>query len=153
MINKVILLGNLGRDPEVRMISENVKVAQFSLATSEKYRDKDGAMQTKTDWHNITCWRNLADIAERYLKKGSLIYLEGKLSPRKYQDKEGNDRYTVDIIANTVRMLDRRDGSSQQQQTQHEDPSSSSTYKESNQGQSNQQESSAADNENDDLPF
>ena len=109
MINKVILVGNLGKDPEIRDISEGVKVAQFSLATNERYRDKNsGEWKDKTEWHNITCWRYLAENAERNLRKGSLAYIEGKLSTRKYQDKDGIERYTTDVVAVVLKSLDRR---------------------------------------------
>lgn len=109
MINKVILIGNLGRDPEVRYLEGNVAVARFSVATNESYKDKKGEWQTVTEWHEIVAWRQLAERAEKQLKKGSQIYLEGKLTHRKYQDKEGNDRYVTEVVANTIRILDRRD--------------------------------------------
>ena len=109
MVNKVILIGNLGRDPEVRYLEGNVAVARFSVATNESYRDKKGDWQTVTEWHDIVCWRQLAERAEKQLKKGSQIYLEGKLTHRKYQDKDGHDRYVTEVVANTIRILDRRD--------------------------------------------
>ena len=90
MVNKVILIGNLGRDPEIRYLEGNIAVARFSVATNESYKDKKGDWQTQTEWHDIVCWRNLAERAEKQLKKGSQVYLEGKLTHRKYQDKEGN---------------------------------------------------------------
>lgn len=109
MINKVILIGNLGRDPEVRHLDNGAAVAKVSIATNESYRDKAGEWQTNTEWHDIVMWRSLAERAERSLKKGSMIYVEGKLTHRKYQDKDGNDRYVTEVVANTFRMLDRRD--------------------------------------------
>lgn len=109
MINKVILVGNLGRDPEVRYLEGNIAVARFSIATNESYKDKTGNWQTLTEWHDIVCWRQLAERAEKQLKKGTQIYLEGKLTHRKYQDKEGNDRYVTEVVANLIRILDRRD--------------------------------------------
>lgn len=109
MINKVVLIGNLGKDPEVRYLEGNIAVARFSLATNESYKDKKGDWQTATEWHDIVCWRQLAERAEKQLKKGSQIYLEGKLTHRKYQDKDGNDRYVTEVVANTIRLLDRRD--------------------------------------------
>ena len=111
MINKVILIGNLGRDPEVRVLESGASVAKFSMATNESYRDSAGEWQTLTEWHNIIMWRGLAERAERSLKKGSLIYLEGKLTHRKWTDQEGRDRYTTEVVANTFRMLDRKDSS------------------------------------------
>ena len=112
MINKVILIGNLGRDPEVRRLESGAVVAKFSLATNESYRDKNNEWQTQTEWHDIVVWRNLAERAERDLKKGKLVYVEGKLTHRKWQDKDGNDRYTTEVVANTFRLLERREASS-----------------------------------------
>ena len=109
MVNKVILIGNLGRDPEIRYLEGNIAVARFSVATNESYKDKKGDWQTQTEWHDVVCWRNLAERAEKQLKKGSQIYLEGKLTHRKYQDKDGNDRYVTEVVANTIRILDRRE--------------------------------------------
>ncbi|MBT8219465.1 MAG: single-stranded DNA-binding protein [Bacteroidia bacterium] len=112
MINKVILIGNLGRDPEVRRLESGAVVAKFSLATNESYRDKNNEWQTQTEWHDIVLWRNLAERAERDLKKGKLVYVEGKLTHRKWQDKDGNDRYTTEVVANTFRLLEKRESSS-----------------------------------------
>lgn len=111
MINKVILIGNLGRDPEVRRLESGAVVAKFSIATNESYRDKNDEWQTQTEWHDIVVWRNLAERAERDLKKGKLVYIEGKLTHRKWQDKDGNDRYTTEVVANTFRLLERRESS------------------------------------------
>ena len=108
-LNKILLIGHLGRDPEIRYIEGNIAVARFSVATNESYKDKKGDWQTQTEWHDIVCWRNLAERAEKQLKKGSQVYLEGKLTHRKYQDKEGNDRYVTEVVANTIRILDRRE--------------------------------------------
>jgi len=109
MVNKVILIGNLGKDPEVRYLEGNVAVARFSVATNESYKDKNGEWQKQTEWHDVTCWRGLAERAEKQLKKGMQIYLEGKLTHRKWQDKDGVDRYATDVVANTIRILERRD--------------------------------------------
>ena len=114
MINKVILIGNLGRDPEVRRLESGAAVAKFSVATSESYKDKNDEWQKTTEWHDVVCWRNLAERVERDLKKGSLVYVEGKLTHRKWQDKEGNDRYTTEVLANTFRMMEKRDASTYQ---------------------------------------
>lgn len=111
MINKVILIGNLGKDPEIRHLENGASVANFSVATNENYRDKSGEWQTVTEWHNIVAWRNLAERAERDLKKGSLVYIEGKLNTRKWQDRDGNDRYTTDVVALTLRGLEKRESS------------------------------------------
>lgn len=105
-VNKVILIGNLGKDPEIRTFDNGDKVAQFSLATSETYKDKNGDKQEKTEWHNIVLWRGLAGLAEQYLKKGSKIYVEGKLSHRSYDDKDGNKRYITEIVGRDMTFLD-----------------------------------------------
>jgi len=113
-VNKVILVGNLGKDPEVRSLESGTKVASFSLATSESYKNKDGQKVDQTEWHNIVMWRGLAEVAEKYLKKGSQIYLEGKIRTRTWDDKEGNKRYTTEIIADTFTMLGKRDDTAPQ---------------------------------------
>ena len=104
-VNKVILLGNLGKDPEVRHLDNGVAVANFSLATTESYTNKQGDRVNQTEWHNIVLWRGLADIAEKYLKKGNSVYIEGKISTRKWEDKDANVRYSTDIIADKMTML------------------------------------------------
>ncbi|MBT8188839.1 MAG: single-stranded DNA-binding protein [Bacteroidia bacterium] len=111
MINKVTLIGNLGKDPEVRTLENGTSVARFSVATNENYRDRNNEWQTITEWHNVVAWRNLADRAVRDLKKGSLVYVEGKITTRKWQDRDGNDRYSTDIVANTLRLLEKRESS------------------------------------------
>lgn len=111
MINKVTLIGNLGRDPEVRRLESGAVVAKFSVATNENYKDKNDEWQTRTEWHDVVVWRNLAERAERDLKKGKMVYVEGKLTHRKYQDKDGNDRYITEVVANTFRLLERRENS------------------------------------------
>lgn len=110
MLNRVTLIGNLGRDPEVRRLESGIAVAKFSIATNENYKDKSGEWQKVTEWHDIVCWRYLAERAESQLKKGSMVYLEGKLTHRKYQDKEGKDRYITEVVANTFRILNRQEG-------------------------------------------
>ena len=104
-INKVILVGNLGKDPDVRHLENGTKVASFSLATSESYKNKEGQKVDSTEWHNIVVWRNLAEIAEKYLKKGNTIYLEGKIRSRSWTDKENIKRYTTEIVADNFVML------------------------------------------------
>jgi len=111
-VNKVILIGNLGRDPEVRYSPNGGAIANITLATSESWKDKNtGEQVDKTEWHRVVFFRRLAEIAGEYLKKGSKVYLEGKLQTRKWQDKEGNDRYTTEVVANEMQMLDSRGGS------------------------------------------
>ncbi len=108
MINKVILVGNLGADPEVRHLETSV-VARLSVATNENYMDKQGNWQTITEWHNVVAWRRLAESAEKNMKKGMQVYVEGKLTTRKWQDKDGNDRYSTEVVANTMRILGSRE--------------------------------------------
>ncbi len=109
-INKVILVGNLGKDPEVRYLEGGTAVANFTLATSETYKDRNsGERKTNTEWHNVVVWRGLAEITEKYLKKGMQVYIEGKLRTRQWQDKDGNNRYTTEIVADNMQMLGRRD--------------------------------------------
>ncbi len=109
-VNKVILVGNLGKDPEITNIGNDVKKAAFSLATSESYKTKDGNKVEQTEWHNVVIWRGLADVAERFLHKGSKIYLEGKIKYRTYDDKDGNKRYITEIVGDTFTMLDTKQG-------------------------------------------
>jgi len=105
-LNKATLIGNLGKDPEVRYMTNGEAVANFSIATTEKWKGQDGQVQEKTEWHNIVMFKKLAEIAEKYLKKGSQVYLEGKITTRKWQDKTtGQDRYTTEIVASEMKML------------------------------------------------
>jgi single-strand DNA-binding protein len=104
-LNKVMLIGNLGKDPEVRFTAAGQAVASFSIATSEKFKGKTGEWEERTEWHNITLWGKLAEIAGEYLSKGKTIYVEGRLQTRKWQDKSGNDRYTTDIVGDKMQML------------------------------------------------
>lgn len=106
-VNKVILVGHLGKDPELRYLEGNVSVASFPLATSETF-NKDGKKVEQTEWHNIVMWRGLADVAAKYLNKGRLVYIEGKLRTRSYEDKEGVRRYTTEIVAESFNILGRR---------------------------------------------
>ena len=104
-VNKVILVGNLGKDPEVRHLDGGVSVAHFTLATNEYYKDKQGTRVERTEWHNISAWRGLADMADKFLKKGQQVYIEGKLRTRQYQDKDQQTRYITEIIADEISML------------------------------------------------
>ena len=136
-VNKVILLGNLGKDPEIRHLDNGIAVANFSLATTESYTNKQGERVNQTEWHNIVLWRGLADVAEKYLKKGNSIYVEGKINTRKWEDKEGVTRYSTDIIADKMTMLGSRSNNS------------SSAATAVSQAESSPTKSSG----NDDLPF
>jgi len=117
-INKVILIGNLGADPEVRYTPNGGAVTTISIATSEQWKDKEsGAQQERTEWHRVVFFNRLAEIVGEYLKKGSKIYIEGSIRTRKWTDKSGNDRYTTEVVANEMQMLDRKDGSASTQTT------------------------------------
>lgn len=110
-VNKVIIIGNLGQDPEVRYMPSGGAVTNLSIATSESWKDKDtGQNQERTEWHRIALFNRLAEIAGEYLRKGSKVYIEGSLRTRKWQDKNGQDRYTTEIVANNMQMLDSRGG-------------------------------------------
>ena len=107
-VNKVILIGNLGKDPEIRRLENGAVLASFSLATSESYTDKQsGEKKEITDWHDVVLWRGLAEVAEKYLHKGTKIYIEGKLKKKSWQDKEGNTRYNIEIIGDEMTILSR----------------------------------------------
>ena len=110
-VNKVILVGNLGKDPDTRYMPSGSAVTNFSIATSESWKDKQtGEQKDRTEWHNISMFGKLAEIAAEYLRKGSQVYIEGKLRTRKWQDKSGNDRYTTEVIADEMQMLGGRSG-------------------------------------------
>ena len=106
-VNKVILIGNLGKDPEVRYLDNGVAVANMSIATTENYKNKEGDRVSQTEWHDVVLWRGLAEIAEKYLKKGSSVYIEGKIRTNKWVDKDENTRYKTEILADKLNMLAR----------------------------------------------
>ena len=112
-VNKAILVGNVGKDPEVRYLEGGTSVASFSLATSEVYKNKSGEKVTQTEWHNIVAWRHLAELAEKYITKGRQLYIEGRITNRSWEDKEGNKRYTTEIVANSIQLLGRKGDDSQ----------------------------------------
>lgn len=147
-VNKVILIGNVGKDPEVRYLDNNIAVANLTLATTEKgYTMNNGTVvPDKTEWHNIVLWRGLAELAEKYVKKGSQIFIEGKIRTRTWDDKEGNKRYTTEIYADTMQLLGKRpdsqNGSEGQQAAPEQKPAT------------NQAESFSTPNDpTEDLPF
>lgn len=109
-LNKVMLIGNVGKDPEVRYLdsSGNTKVASFTLATTERYKDRSGEMKEITEWHNIVAWRNSADVVERFVKKGTQLYVEGRIRTRSWDDQSGNKRYTTEIIADSLQLLGKK---------------------------------------------
>lgn len=140
-VNKVILIGNLGKDPELRNFEGGNVVAKFTLATNEVYRDKNGNRAESTEWHNITMWGKLADIAGKFLRKGSLIYVEGKLRNRSWEDKEGHKKYITEVAADNFTLLDRRSSGGGAEGEEHTTES---------QGNSSV---SSANEVDDDLPF
>ena len=107
-VNKAILVGNVGKDRETRYLEGGTAVSRFSLATSEVYKNKNGERITNTDWHNIVVWRGLAEIAEKYVRKGTQLYVEGRIKTRSYTDKDGNTRYTTEIVADNFQMLGKK---------------------------------------------
>lgn len=139
MVNKVTLVGNVGRDPELRKLDNGVSVANFSIATNESYKDKSGQWKDLTEWHEIVVWRALADSIETRLKKGMMVYLEGKLTTRTWQDKDGNNRKTTEVVGNFLRIINNRAA------TNNSTPSSPPSSTPS----SNEGESSSSD----DMPF
>ncbi|RUO33421.1 single-stranded DNA-binding protein [Aliidiomarina sanyensis] len=171
-VNKVILIGNLGQDPEVRYTQNSVAIANLNLATSETWKDKQtGEQKELTEWHRVVCYRRLAEIAGEYLKKGSKVYIEGRLQTRKWQDQQGQDRYTTEIVANEMQMLDSRGdfgggqggGQSNYNQNQNQGGGFNQNQGGQNQGQSGQQsqpqrqappQPAPLDNDfDDDIPF
>lgn len=110
-VNKAILVGNVGKDPEVRHLDGGVSLARFTLATSEQYKNKAGELVKTTEWHNIVAWRQLAEVSEKYIRKGSQIYVEGKITNRQYDDKEGVKHYSYEIVADNIRLLGRKEDS------------------------------------------
>lgn len=135
-VNKVILVGNLGKDPEVRHLENGRARASFSLATNETYKNKEGEKVTNTEWHNVVLWTPLAEIAEKYLTKGRQVYIEGKLSTRSYEDKEGNIKYITEVVGQNLTLLGSKNSSSEPV-----DP------------ESLHQSNEASNPETDDLPF
>lgn len=146
-VNKVILVGRLGADPEVRTLESGTKVSSIRLATSERYKDRNGQQQESTEWHNVVLWRGLADVTEKYLKKGDQVYIEGKIKTRKWTDKDGNDRYSTDIVADEMTMLGGAGGGNSSGGNSSGGGSSVAP------NQVNEPQASSLDDIDDDLPF
>ena len=149
-VNKVILIGNLGKDPETRYMSNGEAVTNITLATTDTWKDRNGEKQEKTEWHRVTFYRKLAEIAGEYLKKGRPVYVEGRLETRKWTDKSGADRYTTEIIANEMKMLGSRSGSGsfdEPDSNENASPSSSSSKP------SATKNNGGFDDMDDDIPF
>ena len=146
-LNKVMLIGHLGADPEIRYTSNNVPAATLSVATNTTYRDKEGNNQDKTEWHRVVAFGKLAEIAENYLGKGKLVYIEGRLRTRQWEDRDGNTRYTTEVLSNTINMLGGKGSSSSGSDYTAQEP----------QGQQEQQSESTSQPDagevDDDLPF
>jgi single-strand DNA-binding protein len=145
-VNKVILVGNVGKDPEVRHLDSGVAVANFPLATSESYVAKNGDKVTTTEWHNIVLWRGLADVAEKYVTKGRQLYIEGRIRTRSYDDKDGNKRYITEIYGDVMQML----GSKDSQPGGSSSPQNENNYPSSNSASVNEPDDPGGE---DDLPF
>jgi len=147
-VNKAILIGNLGRDPEIRYMPNGDAVANMNLATTENWKDKNGDKQEKTEWHRVVMFGKLAEIAGEYLKKGSQVYFEGRIQTRKWTDKEGQDRYTTEIVADRMQMLGSRSGGTSRPMPDEEDsaPSASKSAATSQSG-------GGFDDMEDDIPF
>jgi single-strand DNA-binding protein len=151
-VNKVILVGRLGKDPETRYMTNGEAVTNATLATSENWKDKSGEKQEKTEWHNLVFYRRLAEVAGEYLKKGSQVYIEGKLQTRKWQTKEGQDRYTTEIIVNEMQMLGSKSGGGSNFEVV-EKPAASSSSGEPVASKPAPAKSGGFDNFDDDIPF
>lgn len=149
-VNKVILIGNVGADPDIQTFDNGTTKAAFSLATSEKYKDRDGEKQEKTEWHNIVLWKGLVDIVEKYVKKGDKLYIEGKITTRSWDGKDGNKRYITEIVAMNMTMLGSKNSSSDGE----DEPEKSKEVKTKGQKVSSKdQKGEPTPNEEDDLPF
>lgn len=159
-LNKVMLIGNVGKDPEVRYLDGNAKVASFTLATTERYKDRNsGETKENTEWHNIVAWRVLADTVEKYVKKGSQLYIEGRIRTRQWTDQSGNKRYSTEIMADNLQLLGRKEGSAAPQSGYAQ---GGSTYGQPAYSQPQPQQSArpaspaidtSAEDNGDDLPF
>ena len=120
-VNRVMLIGNLGKDPDMQFLEGNIAVAKFSLATTETYKDRSGKLISQTEWHTVVLWRGLAELAQKYLHKGSLVYIEGRLRTRSWEDKEGNKKFATEVVGDNLIMLDKRaDGSGHIHSTPHD---------------------------------
>jgi single-strand DNA-binding protein len=150
-VNKVILVGRLGKDPETRYMTNGEAVTNATLATSENWKDKSGEKQEKTEWHNLVFYRRLAEVAGEYLRKGSQVYIEGKIQTRKWQDKEGKDRYTTEILVNEMQMLSSKSGGGNFDMT--DKSSASSSAGEPTASKPAPVKSGGFDNFDDDIPF
>ena len=144
-VNRVMLIGNLGKDPDIQNLEGNIAVAKFPLATTETFKDRSGKLVSQTEWHTVVLWRGLAELASKYLHKGSLVYIEGRLRTRSWEDKEGNRKFATEVVGDNLIMLDKRvDGGT----------SHSSSASESNEGEMSSSENPSSDTDpSENLPF
>ena len=147
-VNKVILVGNVGKDPETRYLEGGAAVCSFPLATSETYRNRDGERVSNTEWHNIVLWRGLAEVAEKYVRKGSQLYIEGRIRTRSWDDRDGNKRYTTEIVGDNMQMLGRRSEEAADHTGNTSQPRSEAT-----QSEESFKDVDPSGTESDDLPF
>ncbi len=147
-VNKVILVGHVGNDPEVKHLDAGTQVANFRLATSESYKNRDGERVVQTEWHYVVAWRGLAEIVEKYVKKGQQLYIEGRIRTRAWDDKDGNKRYTTEILADNMQMLGKRSESD----TMADNPNAGQTFSK-NQQEVNSSAPLSVEEPDDDLPF
>jgi single-strand DNA-binding protein len=152
-VNKVILVGNVGKDPEVRYLDNNLPICKMSLATSEVYKNKAGEKVTTTEWHNVILWRGLAEVAEKYVKKGSQVYIEGRIRTRSYDDKDKIKRYTTEIVADVMQLLGKRTDDSGAHGPAMSSGETSSNDHQSNDHQQNDHPQSEIKDVDDGLPF
>lgn len=144
MVNKVILIGNVGKEPIIRNVNDNTPVASFTLATNEIYKDAQGNLQKNTEWHNIVAWRNLAQLAEKFIHKGSQIYVEGRLKSRTYTDKDNQQRTIVEILADKIQLLGKKES---------EENNNSSVNSDTTTNMDNNINNSISEEAGGDLPF
>ena len=151
MLNKVMIIGHVGQEPEVRYTgnaTNGTKVATLRVATSERYKDKDGNVKEQTEWHSIVCWRQLADVVEKYVKKGTQLYVEGKLVTRSWEDQNGGKKYSTDIVAQTLQLLGKKEGGQPQR-----DPAIAGAQQPQRAQSTPLPTVDTSDNPEDDLPF
>lgn len=153
MVNRVILIGNLGSDPETRSFENGSKVARFSVATNESYKDREGQWQDRTEWHDVVAWRMLADRAEQSLRKGVQVYVEGKLTHRSWEDTNGNKRRTTEVEASYFRIINRRDGQGGNSRPPFPSATDEPTSQPPSMAPQDKPDFPTTENDKDDLPF
>jgi single-strand DNA-binding protein len=147
-VNRVMLIGNLGRDPDVQYLEGNIAVAKFPLATTETFKDRAGKLISQTEWHTVVLWRGLAELAQKYLHKGSLVYIEGRLRTRSWEDKEGNKKFATEVVGDNLIMLDKRSDA-----VHGHTPQTATAHHENLEGFSNADLPPMGDSTSQDLPF